>query len=192
MRVDGQAPITKARQCVGLRFRDGRAGLAPGIGKKFEGPRCSYSRVELAQRAGREIAWVGEDRLAGGGALGVQRGKGGSLHIDFAADLDDFRPAAAGELLRHGLQRADIGGDVLAGDAVAARRAQHQAAILVAQSRGQAVDLWLGHDLDRILGDAREILRAAEKIANAGKEIAHIFFGEGVLQRQHRHAMRDL
>ena len=168
------------------------ARLAPGIGEEFQRPARGDRRVELAQRAGRDIARVGEDRLAGGRALGVDREKPGPLHVDFAAHLDDVGPARRRRAARHRLQRADVRGDVLAGDAVAARRAEHQPAALVAQRRRQPVDLRLGHDLDRILGDQREILRAAEEVADAGEEIAHVLFGEGVVERQHRHAVGDL
>src|SRR4029079_16602449 len=129
-----------------LALCEGCARLAPGISEEFEWPRRRHGRVELAPGARREIARIGEDLLAGGRALGVERHKRGALHIDFAADLDDLRPAAGGELFRHGLQRADVDGDILAGNAVAARRTEHESAILVAQRRRKTVDLWLGHD----------------------------------------------
>ncbi len=94
--------------------------------------------------------------------------------------------------MRHSLQRLHIGGDVLAGDAVAARRRQNQLALLVAQRAGEPVDLGLGHDLDGRRVDAREILRAAEEVAHAGEEGAHVLLVEGVVERQHRLRMRDL
>ena len=46
--------------------------------------------------------------------------------------------------MRHRLQHLDIGGDVLALAAVAARRRGDQFAVQVAQRHGQAIDLGLG------------------------------------------------
>jgi hypothetical protein len=77
------------------------AGLAPVIGEEFERAPRGDRRVELAQRARRDIAWVGENRLARGLALGVDREKPFALHVDFAPDLDDVRPTLAGERFRH-------------------------------------------------------------------------------------------
>ncbi len=54
--------------------------------------------------------------------------KAGALHIDLAADLDQLGPALAGERLGYRRKRAEVGGDVLAGDAVAAGRALHETA----------------------------------------------------------------
>ena len=49
----------------------------------------------------------------------------------------------AGQLLRDVLHRAHVGGDVLAGDAVATGRGAHQPAVLVEQGDGEPVDLQL-------------------------------------------------
>ena len=69
-------------------------------------------------------------------------------HVDLAAHLADFRHVAALELLRHVLERPDIGGDVLALGAVAARGGGDEFAVLVAQRHRQAVDLRLGVEGD--------------------------------------------
>ena len=53
------------------------------------------------------------------------------------------------QLVRHVADGADIGGDVLALVAVAARGGADQPALLVAERAGQAVDLRLGGDVDR-------------------------------------------
>src|SRR5437763_16151997 len=86
--VDGKAPFAKPRQRSRLGAGEGLGRLAPGIGEEFERPRRRDARVELAQRAGGEIARIGENLLAGGGALRVESEKRLALHIDFAADLD--------------------------------------------------------------------------------------------------------
>ena len=173
-------------QRLGVAAGKRRARLAPGIGEEFQRPACGDCRVELAQGAGGDIARVGEDGFAGGLALGVDRKEPLALHIDFAAHFQHIGPARAGQLFRHVFEGADIGGDVLAGDPVAAGRAQHQPAFFIAQRRRQPVDLGLGHHLDRILGDAGDIRRPAKEIADAGEKIAHVLFVERVFQRQHR------
>ena len=67
-------------------------------------------------------------------------------HIDFAAQFAGGGNVAALQLVRNVLDGADIGGDVLALEAVAAGRRAHQFAVLVAQRQRQAVDLRLGDD----------------------------------------------
>src|SRR5205823_2684581 len=104
----------------------------------------------------------------------------GALHVDFAADFEDVGPALAGERRRYALQGADVGRHILAGDAVAAGRAEDEAALFVAQRGGEPIDLRLGHYRDALLGNQREVLRAAEEIPHAGEEIAHVLFGKGV------------
>src|SRR5204863_4090504 len=98
-------------------------------------------------------------------------------HVDFATDFEDAGPALAGERRGDAFQGADVRGHILAGDTVAAGRAKDEAAALVAQRGRKPVDLRLGHDLDRVFGDQREVLRAPEEIADTGEEIAHVFFG---------------
>src|SRR3546814_6175937 len=72
-------------------------------------------------------------------------------HVDFAAHLQQIGPALALQQLRQVRDGAHVGGDVFAGSAVAARRALHQLAVLVAQRAAQAIDLRLDHDLHRLL-----------------------------------------
>ena len=63
--------------------------------------------------------------------------------------------------------------------------------MFIAQAERKPVDLGLGHDLDRVLGDQVPVRRPAEEIADAGKKIPHIGFLEGVFERQHRPRMGD-
>src|SRR5216684_1297623 len=169
MLVDRKPPAAKAFERLLMGAGEGPARFAPVIGEEFQWPARGNRGIELAQRAGGDIARVGEDRLAGGGALLVDREKPGALHIDFAAHLDHLGPIIAREHLRHGLQRSDILGHVLAGDAIAARRADRQPALFVAQRGRQPVDLRLGHDLD-----AGEILRVTKEPPDAVEEIADV------------------
>ena len=89
------------------------------------------------------------------------------------------------ELLRHVLQRADIGGDVLAFGAVAAGGGGDEFAILVAQRHRQPVDLRLGAEGDLL------VVAQLQKAADAGDEIDDVLIREGVVERQHRHRVAD-
>ena len=120
---------------------DGRARFAPGIGEKLQRPLRGHARIELAQRARREIAGIGEHRLARGRLARIERGEIGVAHVDFAARFEDLRRAL--EPLRDRFDNARVGGHVLALIAVAARRRLDELAVLVAQAAGQPVDLRL-------------------------------------------------
>ena len=84
------------------------------------------------------------------------------------------------------MQRLRVGGDVLALGTVAARRAGDELAVLVAQRHRQAIDLRLGRKHDLLaFGQAQEAADAADKID-------HVLFGEGVVEREHRHRVPHL
>ena len=84
--------------------------------------------VEQLERAGRRVARVGERGLAGGPAQLVEPDQLGVGHVDLAAHLEQRRrgrPASDQRDLADGLQ---VGRDVVAALAVAAGRAQDEAA----------------------------------------------------------------
>ena len=149
-------------------------------------PRRGDGRVLLPQRTGSRIARIGEYLSAGRCLPLVEREEVGLLHIDLAAHLADRGKVAALELLRHVLERADIGGDVLAFGAVAPRRGAHQFAVLVAQRHRQAVDLRLGQEGDRL------VVCEFQEATDALDEIDHVLLAERIVQRQHRHRMPHL
>ena len=182
----------KPRQCLFVGSGERRARFAPGIGEELERPARGDRRIELAQRAGRGVARIGENRLAGRRALLVQREEPGAFEIDLTADLDHLGPLLARENFRHGVQRAKVRGHILAGGAIAAGCPQHETAGPVGERDRQPVDLGLCHDLDLVFGNQRFGRRAPEEIADPGEEVAHILFFERVLQRQHRPGMGDL
>ena len=107
----------------------------------------------------------------------------GARHVDLAAHLQHRRPAFAFEPVRDDRDRAQVGGHVLAGGAIAAGRALHEHAALVAQADRQPVQLGLG-------GEHQVV--AIQAFADAADEIGHLLVAEGVAQRQHRHRMGDL
>ena len=126
---------------------EGLADFAPGIGEKLERALGRHARIELAQRAGGEIAWIGVDRLARGRLARIERGKIGVAHVDLAARLEHLWRAL--EALWDRFHHAHIRGHVLAFVAVAARSRLHELAILIAQAAGQPVDLRFRNDIER-------------------------------------------
>ena len=143
--------------------------------------------VDLAQRTGAGVARVGIQRQAGLLALGVDARELGLRHVDLAPGLERDRFA---QPLRDGLDRAQVGRHVLAGRAVAPRRTLYEAATLVAQGDGQAVDLELGDvaQLQGGLGRRGQL----EALAHAGVERPQLIVVEGVAEAQHRCPMADL
>ena len=101
----------------------------------------------------------------------------GARHVDLAAHLDDARPVLAVQAQRYRLDRAQIRGHVLAGFAVAARRAAGEDAVFVAKADREAVELRLDRE--------RRIL-AFEALLDAAHEIVHFLVGKCIRQRQHR------
>ena len=185
-RIGLEAAALEPADHAGLGIRRHRAHLAPGIGEEAERTRGGDGGILLAQRARRRIARIGEDGVAGGLLPLVEREKGLLGHVDLAAHLADLGHVAALELLRHVLERADIGGDVLALGAVAAGGGGDEFAALVAQRHRQPVDLRLGAEVDPV------VLAELEEAADAADEVEHVLLGKGVVERQHRHRVPDL
>ncbi len=98
--------------------------------------RGGHPGVELAERAGRGIARIGEHGTAGGGLLLVELQERGPSHVDLAADLTDIGGSTAAHFCRNVADATDVGGDVFPHRAVTAGRAAHQHAALVAQRQG--------------------------------------------------------
>ncbi len=141
--------------------------------------------ILLAQRSRGRIARVGEDGIAGCLLPLVEREKGLLGHVDLAAHLADLGYVAAPELFRHVLERADIGGDVFALGAVAARGRGDEFASLISQRHREPVDLRLGAEIDPF------VFAELEEAADAADEIQHILLGKGVVERQHRQCVPD-
>ena len=113
----------------------------------------------------------------------VERRESRLLHIDFAAHLE-HGGRAVGQRRGNVGDRADIGGDVLADLAVAARQRLDQPAPLVAQRAGQPVDLGLGGEHDRL------VLRQVQEPPHPPDEIAHLLVVERIVEAEHRPRMR--
>ncbi|MHC2628555.1 hypothetical protein ACVME5_001209 [Bradyrhizobium liaoningense] len=140
----------------------------------------SFCRSEPRGRISR----IGENGAAFRLLPLVERQEGLLGHVDLAAHLADVRDVAALQLLRHVFEGADVGGDVLADRAVAARCGSDELAALVTQRHREAIDLRLGGEIDLIVVELQESHDAAD-------EVAHILFGKGVVERQHGNGMPD-
>ena len=140
--------------------------------------------VELAQRAGGGVARIREGLEALLGAARVQALEGaiGST----TSPRTETRaagfgvPASASGRLGHSLQ---VRGHVLADAPVAARRADREHAVLVDELDAGAVELRLGHVLDR--------RSRPEQPADALVEGAQLGLVHRVVEREHRHRVRD-
>ena len=109
-----------------------------------------------------------------------------ALHVHLAAYLQRCGHPGAAHALRDVADRAQVGGDVLADGAVAARGALDEKAVLVAQAGRQAVDLGLGDQGER------HVLREVQEAPHALQELAHLGRGHGIVERQHGYAVADL
>src|SRR5207249_8688542 len=114
-------------------------------------------RIELPHRAGGRVARIREERLAALGALLVRRVERGGRQVHLAADVEASLQRLA-ERERYGAERAQVRGHVLAGEAVAPRRALHEPAVLVREVDREPVDLQLADVADLV---------AAERFADA-------------------------
>ena len=139
-------PITEHCQRVGLkperlqtrnrahlRLGQGRAYLAPAIGKEPQRPRRCDLGIQLPQRSRRGIARIGKLFVRFLGLPRVQRGEIGMAHIDFAAHFQNF--GRTGQTLGNIGDGAGVGGDILTHLAIAARRGLHQPALNISQAQ---------------------------------------------------------
>uniref|UniRef100_A0A0N4ZWK6 Amidase domain-containing protein n=1 Tax=Parastrongyloides trichosuri TaxID=131310 RepID=A0A0N4ZWK6_PARTI len=184
--VDLKAPGAEGFQRAVLGVGEGGGGLAPGVGEEGQGALGRDLWVFLTQRPGGEVARIGVGALAFGLGRRVESVEGGVGGVDLAPDFDDVGPAGARQRLGDAVQGAQVGGHVLARLAVAARGALDQDALFVAQAGREAVDLGLGDEGDGL------VARQLQEARDAGHEVAHLAVVEGVVQRQHGHAVADL
>jgi len=185
-RIDLEAPGFERRQRAFLGLREGRGSLAPGIGEEGEGAARRDLGIDLAQGAGGEVAGVGVGAAPFRFRRRVEGREAFVGGIDFAPDLDQVGPARARELHRNVGNGLQIGGDVLARAAIAARGALDQDALLIADIGRQPVDLGLCHEGDRIG------MRQLQEALDPGHEVGDVALVEGVVERQHGHAVAHL
>ena len=193
LRASRESPFAQLRHGRAVTVGDHGIGIGwqvDAVGIKRQRPGCGHARVELAQRTGRAIARVGQ-RLAAlaqhARVPGVETGLG---HVHLAAHFQHRRPAFATQAQRDGLDRAQVGGHVLAGRAVTAGGTLHEDAVFVTQADRETVQL--GFHREPGVADAQALLDAANEVAYLVVRIGtlgRIDVTEGVRQRQHRNGM---
>ena len=152
-----------------------------------EAPAGGDRGILLADGAGRGVPRVRVSGLALGLELLVERREGRAGHVHLAPGFERVtgRIGAQGE--RDGADGPQVGGDVLAGVAIAPGRAARERSTLVAEADRQAVDLQLAD-----VGHARIGIGQAQALAHPGVELAQLVGAEGVAQREHRDRVPDL
>jgi len=135
------------------------------------------ARIELAQRAGRRVARIREDGFTSFRALAVELLELVEREIALAANLEQPRRVRIVEAERNIAHGAQIRGYDLADDAVAARGARHQHAVLVGEAHRGAIDL-------ELLG-VRALRILADEPGEARLPLAQLVVVERVPQRDH-------
>jgi hypothetical protein len=129
----------------------------------------------------RSVAWVGEYLAVGFFLAPVEGREVGAAHIDLAAHLEDPRPSLALQRLGDLVDGAHVGGDVLAGGAVAAGGRQAELSLVIEKGAGKAVYLGLRQNLGRFA--------QIEEARDARQKVAYLLLAEGIGQRQHGYAV---
>ncbi len=141
-------------------------------------------RVLLAQGPRRGVARVGEGLRPLRFGAPIQGGERGRRHVDLAAHLEVVRSGRL-QLLRHVADRGDVGGDVLSGHPVAARRGLDEAAVDVGERHRDPVDLRFAGEVERLEVDVGQ--QPAEPVAPC----VELGLAERVVEAHHRDAMAD-
>ena len=151
------------------------------VAEHREVARRGDARVLLAQAAGRGVAGVGEQSFARRALTPVELLERRERHEHLAPHLELRRHPLPLEAIGYRRDRAEILGDVLARAAVAARRPDGEATLLVLQGDGEAVELGLGD----------EAQRAGHQPLDARAPRDQLVARERVVERQHRGAVLD-
>ena len=181
--VDREARLAKPREHLVLAVQLQAIGRAHRVEPCAEGALGGEPRVELPQAAGRGVAGVGEGGLALGGAGLVELREGLERQVHLAAHLHarGRRADARAHHQGHGLDGADVAGDVLPHLAVPARGAGDQLAVLVRERHRQAVDLGLHHVVHLLAGHALLV----EHRLQAAVPLTQLVLTTGVGQAEH-------
>ncbi len=204
--TDREAPGGQPGQHFALAGRLRRvADRADLVGQEGERACGGATGIFLAQRARGGVAGVGEEARRRPGTqrflleAGVERLEVRAQHIDLAANLyqlGQWGAIALAQSLRHVLDGAHVGRDVLADSAVAAGQGLGEPAALVDEVHAEAIDFRLadvGEDgvgqqaLGALLPGAQLVGRAHVGEAEHRRDVAHLGEGGGGLAH---HALR--
>ncbi len=131
---------------------------------------ASFCRSDPAAALRGLANWRGEIRLG---------------HIDLAAHFEQVGDRVARQPLGYIGNGADVRRDILPRRAVAARRGQHQFALLIAQRTGQAVNLRLGGQRDR------RIVGQRQEATHTGKKFGNVLIGKAIVEAHHADGVGD-
>ncbi len=190
---DFESPCACLRETLPV-VREGEFVARQLIERAVEAAARHDGRRLLLERAGRGVARIGEERLARGLAFGVEAVERGVGHQDLAPDLEQLGPPFALEPQGHRAHGADVGRHIIARFAVAARHGPLEAAVLVGERDGRAVELQFADELrgTRLAFDAfDEFVQFVERVGVAqrlhGEAVAH---GAELRRRVAAHAHR--
>ena len=161
--------------------------LSDSIAKEIERPPGRDRRVELLERTGGGITWIGEEGLAGFCPSVVEAAESRLGQKDFPADFEPPRNRMRGlgeEGQGNGAHGFEIGRDVFTRDSVPTCRAHGQFPVFIHQLDGDAVDFWLSHVFN--------VLRCFERALDTLMKFLHLRSGDDVGQRQHWYGVADL
>ncbi len=88
-RIDREPERLEPVEERAVGIAQGLGELARRIGEEAQRPRGGDSGIELAQRAGGGVAWIGEDLGVRPALTRVEGGEVGPAHVDLAAHLGD-------------------------------------------------------------------------------------------------------
>ncbi len=143
-RIDREALFPQPREDAPVRLELDPLERTDAVGEQRERTRRRHRGILLAQRPRRRVARVHEHAETGLEALLVEPLEGRERQVDLAAHLDERGPRVARETPRQRVDRAQVRRDVLADQAVAARRAAREYAVAIDERDREPVDLRLG------------------------------------------------
>src|SRR5579872_3850950 len=141
--VDRESPGTQELQCLGLTVNVEPFHISDGVGPEVEGAARRYFRIQLTQGAGRGIARIGEEGCALLGPPLIETLEAFRAHVDLAARLQSNGDRFGAKAFWYVTDCAEIGGHILAFDAVTASGTNREYALFVGEGNRQAVDLGL-------------------------------------------------
>ena len=139
--------------------------------------------VELADAAGGGVARIDEGFLTLRERLRVEAFETRVGNIDLAAHFQPLRDAPPRKAQWHAFNGADIGGDVLAGDPVAAGRGPREHAVFIEQADREPVELGFGGVIHRI---------DFQSFPHPAVEVGQFLVAESITQREHAHLVAHL
>jgi hypothetical protein len=181
--VDRQACLPQPSEGVVV----GRVPRRALDGAELVGPQAQLAprgdrRVLLPHRAGGGVAGVHELARPGLQLSLVQPLEGTEGHVHLAPHLEQGGRLLQRQPFGDGVDRGDVGGDVLPHASIAAGGGLHEAAVGVGEAHGEAVDLRLAHEGDAV---------GAQPALDAGAPRQQLVDVEGVVEAQQGDAVGD-